>query len=315
MARYKDIEEEDKKPEQTEPEQPPEKAPEPSNKKEGEEEEEEDSFAGHLSDLGKALSSKQEAESTLESLATIAKAAEKWIKIRSKIQNDKKIQQGKETQDENGEDISERGNIAYDNITNKRGTLYNKDSDYGSFVESSQSVLDETDPVQAVLKRNGSVNMNSLKSQIEGYKTFTQNTNKFQEAIKASGNKTQDPITQAVPTSKPGEFNQQQSIATSLQQQETKSTQTTDPVKDPTKVNEVTTEPENVEVPEAEINTQAIPETEATTPELEDTSVEQIDVATVEGVDEIADAGGVSNQISDILDKNKGLSSLFGKAT
>tara|TARA_R100000781_G_C4063330_1_gene121835 strand:+ start:67 stop:972 length:906 start_codon:yes stop_codon:yes gene_type:complete len=292
-----------------EPEQPPEEAPETPNK-------EVSSFAGHLSDLGKAASASQEAESTLESLATLAKGIEKWMMVRAQIQDQHKSNNntGKTDPEKTVNDLIDYNN----NINNPNQDIgTGTGTDFESFVNTQVASLNGETNIPATVVPNWKTNMNTLAKggAIPGNKTYY-NNNKYQQQIKESINKKPG---QTPAMSAPG---MEQSVVKSIQQQDTQTTTPeTAPITEPiaNTLQETTPETvpdptvENIDIQEAEINTQS------TTPGLEsDPSVEQVNIERPESLD-ITDAtgdvtGDVANNLKDILDKNK-LSSLLGKAT
>ena len=158
---------------------------------------EENRFAEGLGGLGKALSAKQERESTLESLATIADAAATWMKVRARNQDIEK--ERLEVQDQPGVSLADIER--FDKIQNDKSNLtefFGKDSDVTFNYFKEANVLNPEDPTQSLLGNNFQVNMSSMSDIIENtqYKAFTdQQQSKFAEAIKQSGGQTIEPVT------------------------------------------------------------------------------------------------------------------------
>jgi len=260
--------------------------------------EEELPFAEGLSSLGKALSAKQEAETTLESLSTIANAAETWMKVRARNQD---IQKEKiEVKTPKGSSLSELEN--YSNVLNGKSNVtefFGKDSDISFNYFKESSVLNPEDPVQSLIGANFQVNTISLSDVTENtqYKQFTdQYQSKFAEAIKQSEEQTQQPVTPNQPNAKA----QQKTVSLADQaddRMKSKEVSAEEISKDTTtKSEEPDTKVEEVEVPKA-----------GATEQTDNIEVEE--VSTTDTPSE-----NVTDKLDDILDKNKMKGGLLGKA-
>ena len=159
--------------------------------------EEEFTFADGLSSLGKALSAKQERESTLKSLGTITKAVALAMKVRERNQEISKEKIGVTTQKGSSfADINKYYNILTDksNITKSFGE--NSDVTRNFFREAE--ALNPEDPMQSLLGKNFQVNMSNLSGVVENtqYEVFAdQYQSKFADMVKQSGEQTAPPVT------------------------------------------------------------------------------------------------------------------------
>ena len=164
--------------------------------------EEEFTFADGLSSLGKALSAKQERESTLKSLGTITKAVALAMKVRERNQEISKEKIGVTTQKGSSfADIRNYYNILTDksNLTNS----FSEDSDVTRNFFREAEALNPEDPTQSLLGKNFQVNMSSMSGIVENtqYGVFAdQYQSKFADMVKQSGEQTAPPVTPNKPS-------------------------------------------------------------------------------------------------------------------
>ena len=151
--------------------------------------EEELPFAEGLSSLGKALSAKQERESTLESLATIADAAALWMKVRARNQDISKKKIEVETPE--GSSLADLDNY-YNILTDKNSitNFFGEDSDVNRNFFREAEALNPEDPMQSLLGKNFQVNMSSMSGVMENTsnEVFTaQYQEKYADMVKQAG--------------------------------------------------------------------------------------------------------------------------------
>jgi len=163
--------------------------------------EEELQFAEGLSSLGKALSAKQERESTLGSLATIADAAATWMKVRARNQDISKKKIEVETPE--GSSFADLDNY-YNILTDKNSItdFFGEDSDVNLNFFREAGALNPEDPMQSLLGKNFQVNMSSMSGVMENTsnEVFTaQYQSKYADMVKQSGEQEEATIPQNKP--------------------------------------------------------------------------------------------------------------------
>jgi hypothetical protein len=204
------------------------------------------------------------------------------MKVRAKNQD---IQKKKlEVKDQPGVSLADIER--FDKIQNDKSNLtefFGKDSDVTFNYFKEANVLNPSDPTQSLLGNNFQVNMSSMSGIIENtqYKAFTdQQQSKFAEAIKQSGGQTVEPVTPNNPNV------EAQNTTASLV---------------------------NKEVPESKTE---IEETDTKVEEVENTTEsDQTDnVAVEEPVTTDTSSENTTEYSSTLLDDDKKIGSLFGKA-
>lgn len=146
-------------------------------------------FAEGLSSLGKALSAKQERESTLESLANIADAAATWMEIRARNQDRAKKKIEVETPE--GSSLDDLDNY-YNILTDKNSItdFFGEDSDVNRNFFREAGALNPEDPMQSLLGKNFQVNMSSMSGVMDNTsnEVFTaQYQEKYADMVKQAG--------------------------------------------------------------------------------------------------------------------------------
>tara|TARA_B100001250_G_C19711158_1_gene749248 strand:- start:376 stop:1182 length:807 start_codon:yes stop_codon:yes gene_type:complete len=162
---------------------------------------EENTFAEGLGSLGKALSAKQERESTLESLATIADAAATWMEIRARNQDKSKEKiEVKTTKNSSFAELNRYYNILTDK--NSITDFFGEDSDVNRNFFREAEALNPEDPMQSLLGKNFQVNMSSMSGVMENTsnEAFTaQYQSKYADMVKQSGEQKEATIPQNKP--------------------------------------------------------------------------------------------------------------------
>jgi hypothetical protein len=134
------------------PEKPKKKKPAPLEHLDDARDERDNKWAEGLEGIGDALSGSDEAESTLESIATIVDAAATIKKA-----NDNRKKSGEPTETKSGDNVAEKDHEFYSKIT---GNFYNFDeTDAGLKRNYYLEQLDPKDPKQRVMQHNGAVNL------------------------------------------------------------------------------------------------------------------------------------------------------------
>jgi len=137
---------------QPKPEKPKKKKPAPLEHLDDARDERDNKWAEGLEGIGDALSGSDEAESTLESIATIVDAAATIKKA-----NDNRKKSGEPTETKSGDNVAEKDHEFYSKIT---GNFYNFDeTDAGLKRNYYLEQLDPKDPKQRVMQHNGAVNL------------------------------------------------------------------------------------------------------------------------------------------------------------